>query len=289
MADETKSLGFSQMLSKPPGDSLAAGAASSNGLRKGFQQFGWLELALVLSTVSLIIQLWPDAARVWREWPWPGYQTPARAEVSLADGYRAEIRYLLYLPPEYTPRRRWPLLLFLHGAGERGDDLSKVARRALQSQLASGKKRPPMIVVSPQCPANISWQNPVLLAFLDQLEKRFPIDPDRVYLAGHSMGAFGTWSLAATAPERFAAIIPAAGGGNPEDAAKLKDLAIWAFHGANDKTVPIAESQKMVDAIRAAGGHPKLTIYPDRGHDTCDNTFSRDDIYAWLLRQHRSK
>jgi predicted peptidase len=120
---------------------------------------------------------------------------------------------------------------------------------------------------------------------LDHLGNNFSIDPTRVYLAGYSMGGYGAWSLAAAAPDRFAAIAPVSGGGDPNDAAKLSKLPIWAFHGAKDKVVPIDEDQKMVEAVRAAGGKPRLTIYSNRGHDACNITFARNDLYDWLLRQ----
>jgi predicted peptidase len=265
----------------PAGFLRCAKAHSSRRLR-----FGWLELCLALSLVGLVVQLWPDVARLWREWPRPGRQTPARAEFILPDGRRTEVQYFIYLPQDYSSSRRWPLLLFLHGSGERGDDLEAVLRPSPPALLARGKNLP-MIVVSPQCRVNASWDSRQLLALLDHLEKDFSVDRDRVYVAGYSMGGFGTWELAGAAPERFAAIVPVAGGGDVAHAGKLARLPVWAFHGAKDQTVPLAASKEMVEAIQTAGGNARLTIYEDRSHDTCDVTFSRDDLYDWLLRQRR--
>jgi predicted peptidase len=236
----------------------------------------------------LVAQLSPDAIRIWREWPRAGQQVPSRATLSLPGGSETEVRYLLYLPADYSSSRKWPLLLFLHGSGERGDDLERVKRLCPPKMLARGKQLP-MIVVSPQCLANSDWDNEQLRTLLDHLDKRFSIDPDQVFLSGYSMGGYAAWSLAAAAPERFAALVPVAGGGNLSDAKKLTNLAIWAFHGAKDSTVSPSETREMVDAIRAAGGSPRLTIYPDRRHDTCDITFSRADLYDWLLQQRRVK
>lgn len=252
--------------------------------RRGY----WLEICLGLSLIALIAQLWPDAMRIWREWPRPGQQAPARTSLSLPGGIETEVRFLLYLPADYSSKQRWPLLLFLHGSGERGDDLERVSRFGPPRFLAGGIQLP-MVVVSPQCRSDDDWHNDQLLELLDYVEKKFSIDPTRVYLAGYSMGGYGTWSLAAVAPDRFAAIVPVSGGGNPSDGSKLSKLPIWAFHGAIDTVVPITEDQKMVEAVRAAGGKPRITIYPDRGHDTCNITFERDDLYDWLLQQRRPR
>jgi predicted peptidase len=146
-----------------------------------------------------------------------------------------------------------------------------------------------MIVVSPQRPLRRPWDNEELLAMLDHLEREFNIDVSRVYIAGHSLGGFGTWELITTAPERFAAAIPSSGGGNPEFAGRLIGLPIWAFHGEEDRVVSVERSKTMVDAVNAAGGHAKLTIYPEQGHNICDLTFSDEKIYEWMLQQRRKK
>jgi predicted peptidase len=130
-----------------------------------------------------------------------------------------------------------------------------------------------MIVVTPQCRADATWEPSLLLSLVDYMQEKFAVDPDRVYGAGYSMGGFGCWELAMTAPERFAALVPVAGGGDSSDAERLVNLPIWAFHGANDQVVPLESTKAMIEAVQRVGGQTKLTIYNDRGHNTCDVTF----------------
>jgi predicted peptidase len=199
-------------------------------------------------------------------------------------------RYLLYLPKEYGQDRskKWPMLLFLHGSGERGDDLEAVKKHGPPKLIEQGKEFP-FIVVSPQCPDGEGWDSRVLNALLDEVMKKYAVDADRVYCTGLSMGGFGTWQLAEDYPDRFAAIAPICGGGNPSKAALLKNVPVWAFHGAKDPVVPIQREQDMVDALKAAGGDVKFTIYPDAGHDAWTETYNNPELYDWLLQHRRSK
>lgn len=201
---------------------------------------------------------------------------------------RVACRYLLYLPKGYERgRKRWPLLLFLHGAGERGKDLELVKKHGPPKLIAEGQHFP-FIVVSPQCPANQWWSNDVLAALLDNIVANYRVDESRVYVTGLSMGGYGTWALACEHPERFAAIAPICGGGNRLLAHRLKDVPVWAFHGAKDDVVPLAESERMVNAVKAAGGKAKLTVYPEAGHDSWTATYANPALYKWLLR-HRKR
>ena len=196
-------------------------------------------------------------------------------------------RYLLYLPRGYDGgRKRWPLLLFLHGASERGKDLELVKKHGPPRLIAEGHDLP-FVVVSPQCLARQSWSTDTLDALLDDVIARYRVDEGRVCLTGLSMGGYGTWSLACEHPERFAAIAPVCGGGNRLLAHKLKDVPVWAFHGAKDDVVPLAESEKMVNALRASGGRAKLTVYPDAGHDSWTATYGAPALYKWLLKHRR--
>ena len=200
------------------------------------------------------------------------------------------IDYLLYLPKDISASdKQWPLVMFLHGVGERGSDLEKVKAHGLP-KLAD-KQDFPFIIVSPQCPDRIWWDHPVqietLNALLDQIIASYPVDPDRVYLTGLSMGGFGTWAFATAHPDKFAAIAPICGGGNPHNVDGLAKLPIWVFHGDNDKVVPISESQEMVDAIKRKGGDIKFTVYPGVGHDSWTETYNNPELYKWMLKHTR--
>jgi predicted peptidase len=199
-----------------------------------------------------------------------------------------KLNYLLSLPADYAKTKEsWPLVLFLHGSGESGNNLAKVKAHG-PPKLVEANGPFPFILVSPQSSGR-GWDPDVLNALLDSLSKEYRVDKDRVYLTGLSMGGFGTWALAAAHPEKFAAIAPICGGGNPADAAKLAKLPIWVFHGAKDPTVPLKRSEEMVEAIKAAGGHPKFTVYPDAGHDSWTATYENPEIYTWLLAQKRGQ
>ena len=198
----------------------------------------------------------------------------------------ARLQYLLSFPAGYdNSKQKWPLVLFLHGAGETGNDLEKVKTHG-PPKLVETKGPFPFILVSPQCPSR-GWNPDVLNALLDSLIKEHRVDKNRVYVTGLSMGGYGTWALAAAHPEKFAAIAPICGGGNPADAGKLARLPIWVFHGGKDTTVPLQRSEEMVQAIRAAGGNPKFTIYPEAGHDSWTATYANEEFYQWLLAQKR--
>jgi len=216
------------------------------------------------------------------------------------------LKYLLYLPAGHgRAKKRWPLMLFLHGAGERGANLKLVRRHGPPKLIAAGREFP-FIVVSPQCPRGQWWSPGLLKPLLDEMEAKYAVDLDRVYVTGLSMGGFGTWALAIDQPHRFAAIAPICGMGDPGKAARIKHLPAWVFHGAKDPVVPIKGgrkfrggpgtrtaslrgSQDMVEALRAAGGKPKFTVYPNAGHDSWTKTYANEQLYAWLLRQRRKK
>ncbi len=217
----------------------------------------------------------------------PAIERQQRAHLSQA--LQVELDYLLYLPPGYDPKgeQRWPLVLFLHGAGERGNDLRLVARHGPPRLVEEGREFP-FVLASPQCPEGSVWSVERLGALLDRLLAEHAIDRARVYVTGLSMGGFGTWSFAASSPERFAAIAPLCGGGSWLDAWHLEDMPIWAFHGEKDEIVPAAESQRMIEILRTHGNeHAKLTLYPDAGHDCWTRTYSDPAFYDWLLAQRR--
>ena len=196
-------------------------------------------------------------------------------------------KYLLFLPEGFgATKKQWPLILFLHGMGQWGSDLEKVKKLGLP-KIVESKKDFPFIVVSPQCPENEIWSNDVLINLIDEVICRNPVDVDRVYITGLSMGGGGTWHLACEYPDRFAAIAPVCGWGSPEKACNLKNVPVWAFHGAKDKVIPIESSKQMVQAVKDCGGNAKLTVYPAAGHDSWTDTYNNEELYNWLLEHRR--
>ena len=211
-----------------------------------------------------------------------GKQEPQQLETQV----KVRMKYLLYLPQEYSKQESWPLMLFLHGAGERGDNLELVKVHGPPKLIAQGKQFP-FIVVSPQCPNDRWWEPVELVGLLDELIRKYKVDQDRIYVTGLSMGGFGSWRLAEFIPERLAAIAPICGGGEPYWTKDFAKLPVWAFHGAKDTGVPLERSQAMIDALKKNGGNPKLTIYPEAGHDSWTETYNNPELYEWFLQQKR--
>lgn len=195
--------------------------------------------------------------------------------------------YLFYLPPGYQKadrERRWPLLLFLHGAGERGSNLSAVARHGPPLLIEQGRVLP-FIVISPQCPTGGHWEPSLLAQLLDQVEQAWSVDASRVYITGMSMGGYGTWRLVARQPRRFAAAAMVCGGGHPSEAPCMAHVPLWLFHGEQDEVVPASESLVLARALQSVGGNVRLTLYPDAGHDAWTETYSNPALYEWFLEQ----
>jgi predicted peptidase len=200
---------------------------------------------------------------------------------------------MLFVPNGYTSDGNpWPLMLFLHGLGESSnDDLSRVKIHGPPSFV---DERPdfPFVVVTPQLPpppgemkdVPTAWKPEPLVQLLDRVTNELNIDRTRVYCTGLSMGGYGTWRLVAKYPERFAAAVPICGGGDPAAMAPgLRRVPIWAFHGARDEVVPLSESDKMVKAVRRAGGDVRLTVYPDVAHDSWKRAYANPEVYKWML------
>lgn len=214
--------------------------------------------------------------------PAPGKQV----EQKLALDGDQSIDYLLYLPEDYTPDGKFPLLLFLHGRGESNGPLAIVKKWGPPRIVEEGRKLP-YIIVSPQCPPTAFWsqadEQSKLARLLAYVQKTYPVDEGRIYLTGLSMGGFGSWTLAATHPDKFAAVVPICGRGNPADAEKLKDIPIWAWHGLDDSVVPPAGSEAIVTAIREAGGKKVLyTTLEGIGHNAWSSAYGTPELYSWL-------
>jgi predicted peptidase len=200
-----------------------------------------------------------------------------------------EWRYLVWMPEAADrPAAGWPLLIFLHGSGERGTDLARVKAHGPPKYAAAGR-RFPFVLVAPQLPEERQWDPDAIEALRADLVARGPIDPDRVLLTGMSLGGHGTWDYAVEYPDRLAAIAPVCGSGVPSLAMRLARLPVWSFHGALDDVVPIAPDRLMIDAVRAAGGRPKFTVYPDVGHNAWDPAYADPALYDWLLAQRRAQ
>jgi predicted peptidase len=251
-----------------------------------------------IAVLALVATLAPVATRVSVAAHVPSPARLARsngAAQQSAQRFEREVGldYLLYVPPAHDPAGEpVPLLLFLHGAGERGSDLAAVARHGPPKLIAAGADFP-AIIVSPQAPAGDWWTYRVsdLLALLDEVIERYNVDEDRVYVTGLSMGGYGAWALLVAAPQRFAAAVPICGGGNAAIARYsrgLREVPVWAFHGDADEGVPLQESVDMVETIQDAGGtRIELTIYPGVDHDSWTQTYDNPAVWEWLWSQRR--
>lgn len=204
---------------------------------------------------------------------------------SFSGKYQKDVKlnYLLYLPKDYEQQDKVPLLLFLHGAGERGDNLELVKTHGPAKLVEQGKDFP-FVIVSPQCPKNQRWNPNDLIALLDYIIANYKIDEKRIYVTGLSMGGNGTWKLAAEIPNRIAAIIPICGWGDPFAAMMMGKLPVWVFHGAKDVVVPLKSSEEMVEVMKRYGGEVKFTVYPEANHDSWTETYNNPEIYEWLLK-----
>jgi predicted peptidase len=213
-------------------------------------------------------------------------------------------KYQVFVPDNWSPNQKWPMILFLHGAGERGTDGLIQTQVGIATAIRNDRSRFPAIVVMPQCLREHSWNKPdmeeVALAALAAASREFKGDRKRNYLTGLSMGGYGTWALAAAYPNKFAAIVPICGGILlPDDSRKQPDsdripyleaakkigtkLPIWVFHGDADPAVPVAESRLMVEALKAAGANVRYTEYPGVGHNSWDKAYADPELMTWLL------
>ncbi|MBX9622227.1 MAG: prolyl oligopeptidase family serine peptidase [Gemmataceae bacterium] len=212
-----------------------------------------------------------------------------------ADG--TESPYVVFVPRGYDGTKAVPVVLFLHGSGEtKGDKSGKMpAEVGIGPAVKKREKTFPAIVVIPQSEKR-TWQadrddGKRALAILDEVARAYKTDPKRVYLTGLSMGGFGTWSIAAAHPDKWAAIVPVCGGVSggpkayPEVAGKIKDIPTWVFHGDQDSAVPVKFSRDLVAALRESGGKPKYTEYKGVGHNSWDKAYGETDLWAWLFEQ----
>jgi len=213
------------------------------------------------------------------------------------DSSGTEHKYVLFVPHDYKKDKPTPTILFLHGAGETKQKEGAKAKGSPKMPVEVGigpaiKKREktfPFLTIIPQAPT-FGWGagsagGKLALAILEEVEKDYSVDKKRIYLTGLSMGGMGTWSHAVTTPEKWAAIVPICGRGDPKQAEKIKDLPCWAFHGDADTAVNVSGSRDMIEAIKKAGGNPKYDEYKGVGHNSWDKAYATDELYEWLLKQ----
>jgi predicted peptidase len=216
------------------------------------------------------------------------------------------LQYRLLKPKGYEPGKKYPLVLFLHGAGERGSDNTATLKHAAKNFAAdSFRSQHPAYIVIPQCPTERKWSEvdwskdesalpsqpsqsmQSVKELLDDMLENAGVDRNRVYITGLSMGGYGTWDAIARYPDFFAAAAPICGGGDPETVSRFRQLPVWCFHGARDSVVPVARSRSMVDALRAVGSPVRYTEYPEAEHDSWTETYSNPEFFDWLFAQRR--
>lgn len=213
-------------------------------------------------------------------------------EQYLIPGINRPIGYLCDLPADYhTSGKTYPLVIFLHGAGERGngtDRLEAVRANGFPRYAKEGAEYP-FVLISPQCPEENHWAGRIdsLNLLLDHLLATMRVDPDRVCLTGLSMGGMGTWFWGFNNPERFASLIPVCGTAAEWLTYTVVDMPIWAFHGSADGLISCYESIRLCNAVNAQGGHARLTIYPEVGHDSWVRAYQEPALIPWILAQRR--
>ena len=228
-----------------------------------------------------------------------------KREFSDADG--GKLPYRLLKPKDYDVKKKYPLVVFLHGAGERGTDNNAQLVHGM-ADFADDKimEKYPALVIAPQCPEGKQWvevpwtadehrmpEQPSMplrqtLELIAALQREFPIDSTRIYITGLSMGGFGVWDAIQRHPDLFAAAAPVCSGGDATLARKIKDVPVWAFHGDEDGVVKVRRSRDMISALKEAGGSPKYTEYKGAGHDSWAATYRDPELYAWLFAQKRA-
>lgn len=216
--------------------------------------------------------------------------------------------YVVYVPRDLPSRP--PVILFLHGAGERGTDGMRQTAIGLGAPIRWNPERFPAVVIFPQAPPEMRWHDvsDAVMELLDRTVRDYGADPDRIYLTGMSLGGYGTWHFALAWPDRFAAIVPVCGGivkpetavnvrqspitsGQPDPyaftARRVAHLPVWIFHGSDDPIIPVSESRRMRDELQKLGARPRYTEYPGVGHGSWDNAYGEEELWRWLFAQHR--
>lgn len=208
------------------------------------------------------------------------------AQIVKEDSIIIPYKYLVHIPAKTLDNGKYPLLLFLHGAGEAKDDLNAL-RDHLPIRFYKDSLNFPFLLIAPQCKNSQNWNPDLLVWLLNEVEKKYPVDIDRIYVTGLSMGGYGTWNFAKIAADRIAAIVPICGGSDISTICMIRHIPVWAFHGELDDTVLPSESKVLIEALHKIEADAKLTIYPDAGHVIWKETYSNTDLYKWMLSHKR--
>jgi predicted peptidase len=207
--------------------------------------------------------------------------------------------YRLMLPINYDSTKTYPLVVCLHGSSGCGSDNYKQVVTALPAYMLSAdsiRSKYPAFLLVPQCPLKSTWGGIAGLPSVDSLvietiqflQDKFPIDKNRMYVTGNSLGGYGTWHLIGHHPEMFAAAVPICGSGDPELAPNMMNIPIWAFHGTKDQNVPVSGSRNVIEAIKKAGGKPLYTEFPDEAHDITKKVIDTRELVGWLFSQSKN-
>ncbi len=233
------------------------------------------------------------------------------AELSIPKTFQSAdgetLLYRIHVPENLPAGKKVPLVLFLHGAGERGEDNLAQLKHGVTDLIRFSLTNGDAIVLAPQCPAGMQWVNTnwsapshlmpsmpstpmkLTLLLLQETMAKLPVDPSRVYVTGISMGGYGTWDIIQRKPDLFAAAIPICGGADTTRARTIKDLPLWVFHGDKDGAVPVSRSRDMVKALQDCGAKVQYREYPNAGHDVWTRTYSDKAVLTWLFAQRKAK
>lgn len=227
----------------------------------------------------------------------------SRFETHFFEHRGLRVPYRLMKPQAMAQQARYPLVLYLHGAGERGNDGGDVILKHGALEFAKRQDRFPCYVLAPQCPKGMKWSpyrkelgyyrlsdsasaiQDLLAALVRFVQAQERVDSSRLYVVGISMGGFGAWELAMRNPSLFAAAVPICGGGDATQARRLAHLSVWAFHGAADSIIKVEWSRAMIDSLKAAGGSTRYSEFQDVGHDVWTRAFATEELYEWLFAQ----
>lgn len=232
----------------------------------------------------------------------PGSQAGAFNEKLFVNTRNERMGYLLFVPKGYDKQKKYPLVLWLHGGGTRGNDLKLLLKYGDEHGIgffarSDNQAKYPSFIVAPQCPENRFWGDPdsdqpttemrLVLEILEKVQADYSIDSSRLYTSGISLGGYGTWDIIGRRPQMFAAAVPICGGGDPSKAPLIVKTAVWAFHGDKDEAVNVSESRSMITALKKAGGKPRYTEYKGVGHNSWERAFTEKDLLPWMFTQSR--